>query len=131
MKIALRPHHFLCLKGYKGQNYNKLQIINWNNISQMLERNPQTDIMIIEGKDELCRECSCEISKGFSYCKDKFVEQIDKQVAQILDIKPNETYKYSEIQKRLEEKINPQIHKQICELCSWWKKGLCRDSFSK
>ena len=131
MKIALRPHHFLCLRGYKGENYNRFQIIDWNRISNLLERNPQTDITVISGKDALCKNCSCEINKSISRCKDRFVDQIDQKVAHILGIKTFETYKYIEIQEKLNSKMTPQIHEQICQLCTWWKKGLCRDSFSK
>ena len=32
--IALRPHHFLCLPGYKGYNYNQAQVNSWDIISK-------------------------------------------------------------------------------------------------
>ena len=38
--IALRPHHFLCLPGYKGYNYNQSAKTSWDIISKQLRENP-------------------------------------------------------------------------------------------
>ena len=58
--IALRPHHFLCLPGYKGYNYNQAQVNSWDIISKQLKDNPDTDILIKSGKDDLNKKIKKE-----------------------------------------------------------------------
>ena len=131
MKISLRPHHFLCIKGYKGLNYNEVQAANWKNVALLLKNNPQTDIFIMNGRDDVCKQCPSEIIKHKAYCKENVVSGLDNQVADFLGILSGKVYKYSEISEKLNKKMTLQKHKEFCSECCWWKKGLCKDSFEK
>ena len=61
--IALRPHHFLCLPGYKGYNYNQSAKTSWDIISKQLRENPDTDILIKSGKDDLRWLWNCNLQR--------------------------------------------------------------------
>ena len=68
--IILRPHHFLCLKGYKGYNYNQAQIGVWDRVAAILKNTPNSNVIIGEGKDTLCSKCPA--NKGhFLTCIEK------------------------------------------------------------
>lgn len=131
MQISLRPHHFLCLRGYKGLNYSKSQNLYWMNLHDFLNKNPKTDIQIITGKDDLCSQCPAQFANGKSFCKDKVVEMLDEKISQILGLCAGKTYKYSDILNNIKKYMTVQKHQELCSECAWWKKGLCRDSFEK
>ncbi len=129
MKILLRPHHLLCLKGYKGLNYSKSSIKNWNSISNYLEKYPETDILIVNAKDDLCKKCPAAKFNLKSRCISYSVNNIDNKVKDLLQISENCMYKFSEIKTKLIKVITAQKQEELCHDCAWWKKGLCRDSF--
>ena len=131
MKITLRPHHFLCLYGYKGLNYSKSQSGVWNKISMYLEQNPESDIVIKSGNDDLCEQCPAISEIKHLTCKSERVNKLDEKVKKILQLKQGETYSYKNIITRMKNAMNVQKHQELCSECAWWKKGLCRDSFAK
>ena len=132
-QIILRPHHFLCLKGYKGYNYSTSQAGVWDNIAKILKENPDTTIIIGCGKDSLCKTCpaSKNTDTGFFICLEKNIKELDKKVKNILGFKTGQRVKYSEITKKLKRVFTREKHEQLCSKCFWWQKGLCRESFSK
>jgi len=128
MTIGLRPHHFLCLPGYKGYNYNQTQKTSWDNISKYLNEHPDTDILILSGKDDLCKKCPND-GTGTAICKDDNVNKLDEKVKNLIGIETGKTYKYSDILNKVKSTITEDIHKNLCKTCAWWQKGLCRDTF--
>ena len=131
MKITLRPHHFLCLQGYKGLNYSKTQINSWSKISQKLEHNPDTDVLITGSSDDLCKKCPAILKNKKSRCIEQSVNYLDSKVAEILGIAEGEVYKYSDILEKIRKNFTKEKHQSLCQNCAWWIKGLCRDSFKK
>ena len=131
LPIILRPHHFLCLKGYKGFNYNEKQVGVWDNVVKILKKNPDIDIFIGKGKDSLCATCPAKKNSGRSnlVCIEKNIQELDKKVKAILGLKTGEKYKYSEVVNNMNKKITKKTHKTLCSKCFWWQKGFCQDSF--
>ena len=130
MSIGLRPHHFLCLPGYKGYNYNQNQKTSWDRVSAYLNEHPDTDVVILSGKDDLCKQCPND-GKGTSVCKDNTVNELDEKVKSLIGVETGKTYKYSDILNRVKKTITEDIHKSLCQTCAWWQKGLCRDTFKE
>ena len=114
MKISLRPHHLLCLKGYKGLNYNQTQIMEWSKVSLELEKSSDIDILIVNSCDDLCKKCPAIINNKNLHCKTSAVEKFDNALSE-----------------KLNEIMTFEKHKNFCSSCCWWKKGLCQDSFTK
>ena len=129
MTIGLRPHHFLCLPGYKGYNYNQAQINSWDRITKQLKENPDTDILILSGKDDLCKKCPND-GTGTAVCRDNSVNELDKKVQFLIGVETGKKYKFSEIMKRMKWVMTPEIQESLCSSCSWWQKGLCHDTFN-
>ena len=129
MTIGLRPHHFLCLPGYKGNNYNQAQVNSWDKISKQLKDNPDTDIFILSGKDDLCKKCPNDGGKTAT-CRENSVSALDKKVQNLIGIETGKTYKFSEIMRRMKWVMTPEVHENLCSGCAWWQKGLCHDTFS-
>ena len=131
MKISLRPHHFLCLQGYKGLNYSKSQANSWSRISKQLASNPDADILIIDGSDDLCRKCPAVLCGEKSRCIEDKVNKLDKDVSDILGLVKGQIYKYSEVLWKIKKSFTKEKHEELCSDCAWWQKGLCHDSFKK
>lgn len=128
--IAMRPHHFLCLPGYKGVSYNKTHANSWDILSRTFLRNPDTIIKITMTEDTLCKKCP-HGTENSGVCDKNFVEQIDNKIKSLLNLEEGKTYKYSEIAVKLFELLNPVLHAKICSGCGWRKQGLCQDTFKK
>ncbi len=131
--IKLRPHHFLCLQGYKGYNYNSSQVGVWDRVASVLKDKPSTVILVKKGKDSLCLTCpmSNKSQNGLFSCIEKNISELDKKVKSILGLKFGDKKRYSTVVKIMHEKINPKTHEELCSRCYWWQKGLCQDSFTK
>ena len=131
--ILLRPHHFLCLIGYKGHNYSDSQVRMWDKIASMLKKQPDTDVFITKGKDSLCKNCPASkkdgVTSGVGACYEKNILELDKKVKTLLGLRNDKGYKYSDVTKIMDKKITRKIHEKLCSACIWWQKGLCKDSF--
>jgi len=130
MVIGLRPHHFLCLQGYRGYNYNQTQKTSWDNISSYLKQYPDADIVILSGKDDLCQKCPND-GKGQTSCREDNVSNLDEKVKNLIGIETGKTYKYSDILNRVKQTITSDIHENLCKTCAWWQKGMCQDTFKQ
>lgn len=128
--INLRAHHLLCLPGYKGNAYSKTHSNSWDEVSVALKTNPDMQVKIIEGKDTLCKKCPNDGSNG-SKCNEKTLNIVDEKVKQILDLKDNVIYKFSELTDKLKAVMTPEKHKEFCGSCQWRAKGFCNDTFEK
>ena len=131
MKILLRPHHLLCLKGYKGLNYNKQQVRNWSAISEILNKNSDVDVVIVNGKDDLCKNCPAKSPKHEYVCKESAVNALDKKVQLMLGLVIGQVYNFKNLMRAIENYMDCNKHLLLCKTCAWWKKGLCIDSFIK
>jgi len=131
MKIYLRPHHLLCIQGYKGHNYNDIQKHNWKIITNLLKTNSETDIFFVNGKDDLCLNCPAQMSLTKFRCNEKNVAELDKKVKNLIGIEEGKKYLYHRLFKKINEIMTPEKHEALCKDCVWWQKGLCKDTFKK
>ena len=131
LQITLRPHHFLCLKGYKGYNYSTAQAGVWDGIAKVLKEKPNTTVVIGRGKDSLCKTCpaSNNTDSNFFICLEKNIKELDKKVKQLLGLKTGEKVKYSTVSRKLNRIFTKEKHEELCSKCFWWQKGLCKESF--
>src|SRR5574344_775927 len=117
--IALRPHHLLCLPGYKGHNYSVESKNNWDYVSKIIKNNPDMKVIISEGADTLCAKCPCRKQNTNSTCNERNVAFIDKKVKDLLNLKNGITYVYSELNFKLRNLLNEKKHSEICGDCMW------------
>lgn len=128
--IDLRPHHFLCLPGYKGYAYSKEHANNWDKISIQVLHNPNTKVKIVEGNDTLCLNCPNATNKGIK-CNQNLITELDNKVMQLLGLVTGQVYNYSKVLDNLKQILNPQKHAELCNGCHWRNIGLCKDTFNK
>lgn len=128
--ITMRPHHFLCLPGYKGISYNSEHATSWDKISKSLAQYPNMRVKITLKQDTLCKKCPNNAENKAS-CAEHWVKALDKKVNNLLNLEENKIYRYNEILQRVQKILNPHKHKNLCGDCEWRTYGLCKDTFKK
>ena len=126
----MRPHHLLCLPGYKGISYSKEHANNWDRISKLILQYPEIRIKIISGQDTLCKKCPNSAEKNVS-CNEKWIKLLDEKVKSLVGLVDNKIYTYKELSSKVKDILNPTKHKSLCGDCQWRIYGLCKDTFSK
>ena len=60
--MELRPHHLLCIQKFTGHGYDADFTQHMNYIVSELRRDPETQITIVQGCDDLCKACPNNIN---------------------------------------------------------------------
>lgn len=129
--FRVRPHHFLCLEGFKGFGYNPEHAKSWNSFSQIVKANPDIPVQIVSGEDSLCLSCPNSKKLGGS-CDEKVVSLIDRRVKEFLSLEYGKTYIFREIICKAKCIFDPELHEKICGHCGWRAiHGFCKDTFKK
>ena len=123
MKLLLRGHHLLCLKGFQGYGYDEAFRENMADINSKRKLN-ETVISLTSSPDDICSSCPnlkndlCENEIQ----NDKIVE-MDGEVLKKLDF--SKEYNSVELFERIDEifKTEESVSK-ICFNCMWHEKCL-------
>lgn len=123
MKLKLRGHHLLCLKGFQGYGYSNEFIENMTQVN-FKRKMKCTKLTLSCEPDELCRYCP-NLRKGL--CKDeehdKVIRKMDEEVLKKID--PEEEYNSVELFKKINDLFNTKESvSEICFNCMWHDKCL-------
>ena len=129
--LNIRAHHFLCLPGYEGKGYDGAHKTSWDTISQQLKDNPDTFVRVVDGQDDLCKNCPNLKGINGKKCNMPFLEKLDNKVKDLLSIKTGMIMTWKDIMDRTFFIMNKEKHKELCGNCQWRKNGLCEDTFDK
>ena len=123
MKLLLRGHHLLCLKGFQGYGYDENFTKNMTEVND-LRKQPQTIVRLTNTPDDICNACP-NLNNGL--CRDQIhntnIVQMDDEVLKNLDT----AKEYNSVE--LFEKINTifdtkESVSKICFNCLWHEKCL-------
>ena len=129
--INIRPHHFLCIPGYQGKGYDGVHKTSWDTITYKLNENPDTFIRVVEGQDDLCKNCPNAKGENGIRCNMSFLEKLDNKVREMLNLKTGAVMTWREIMEKVFSVMTKEKHKETCGNCEWRRKGLCNDTFEK
>lgn len=130
MKLILRGHHLLCLKGFQGYGYDENFTKNMTDVNSK-RKLPETVIKLINSPDDICKACPnlknniCENESQ----NDRIV-LMDKQVLKKLD--SSKEYNSVELFKRIDHIFNTK--ESVCEICFncvWHEKCLFYQKIGK
>lgn len=123
MKLVLRGHHLLCLKGFQGYGYDEGFVENMTNINE-LRKLDTTRILLTNLADDLCAHCPhLENDLCKNSLHNEIIEQMDNEVLKKFD----STKEYDSV--KLFEKIDEVFSTEesvsgICFNCMWHEKCL-------
>ena len=125
LEMNLRPHHLLCIQKFTGHGYNADFTAHMKSIVSELTVNPETQITVVHGCDDLCKMCPNNIG-GVCTSLEK-VTFTDSAVLSICDFAYGENVLWTEAAGKAREEIfeTEEFH-NICACCQWF--ALCRST---
>lgn len=127
--IRIRPHHLLCMKGFRGKGYSGEFIQNMYRVIADIRGNNDIEIELRLGLDAICKCCPNVEESTKCKAHDK-VNHLDSRILEVLNILEG-TYKYREIDDTLRKVLTLRKFKEICEKCSWYSLGYCEEGIFK
>ncbi|WP_235680206.1 DUF1284 domain-containing protein [Paenibacillus albicereus] len=124
MSIELRGHHLLCLLGYRGKGYSDGFCANMTGIYERLRREPETEIRLIVGPDDVCAAFP---SDQPSHCENASVYRKDSEIAGLIGMLPGDTRSWSAICEAVAARVRPDDVATLCRDCRWEPYGMCRE----
>ncbi|MFU0782059.1 MAG: DUF1284 domain-containing protein [Thermoanaerobacterium thermosaccharolyticum] len=126
--MILRGHHLLCMLGFKGLGYDSDFIKNMDTIIKKLKDDDDVLIKLVDNVDNICEKCPNNLS---GVCKNEHhrdsIKEMDDAVLKVIQIRPGESMKYSEIATNIKLFMTEDIMNGICRNCSWKGYGYCVD----
>ena len=123
MKLILRGHHLLCLKGFQGYGYNKSFTENMNKINE-LRKSENTTVTLTDSPDDICTACP---NLKNNICENKTqnenIVKIDREVLKRFDTSME--YNSDELFEIIDHLFNSKESvSEICFNCMWHDKCL-------
>ena len=129
MKLTLRAHHLLCLKGFQGYGYDEDFVKNMIKVNSNRKLN-NTTIYITNSPDDICKKCPnlknniCENEK-----QNERIIKMDNEVLKKFDNKNQfssiKLFKMINILFNTKESVS-----KICFQCKWQEKCLFYQNLS-
>ena len=129
MKLSLRGHHLLCLKGFQGYGYDEAFTHNMSEINQK-RKLPDTTIFLTDSSDDICTACP---NLKNDLCENKSqnerIVQMDREVLKKLNFKKE--HNSLELFEKIDEIFNTKESvSEICFECIWHEKCLFYQNLS-
>ena len=123
MKLFLRGHHLLCLKGFQGYGYDESFTENMTEINSK-RKLPNTTISLTSTPDDICSACP---NLKNDFCENKTqnerIVKMDEEVLKKLDAKKE--YNSIELFEKIDSIFNTKESvSKICYKCLWHEKCL-------
>lgn len=123
MKLILRGHHLLCLKGFQGYGYDNEFIENMISINSKRKLDT-TIIQITDSSDDICSACP---NLKNNICQSKIqnekIVNMDNEILKKLD--REKEYNSKELFDKIDDIFNTKESvSKICFNCMWHEKCL-------
>jgi hypothetical protein len=130
MKLFLRGHHLLCLKGFQGYGYDEDFTRNMAEINLKRKREGVV-VSLTDSADDICRSCPNLID---GICKDPVhnerIVRMDREVLKTLDSESE--HDSAELFRKIDEIFSTKESvSEICFNCLWHEECLFYQKLSK
>lgn len=123
MKLILRGHHLLCLKGFQGYGYDQDFVKNMTDINTKRKLDTTT-IKLTNSSDDICKNCpKLESNLCENENQNKRIVEMDNEVLRNLNV--SKEYNAVELFKKVDSIFNTKESvSKICSNCMWHEKCL-------
>lgn len=131
--LEIRPHHILCIFGWRGRGYDEQFTGNFNKIVDSLWQVKESELKLVAGADDVCRACP---NYNFDQCRletdtQLSADAIDRRVLKRVDLKTGEIYRVKDLLSRVALDIRPAELISICDGCMWLELGWCAEGLTR
>lgn len=124
----LRGHHLFCLLGYRGMGYSEEYVENMTSLHETLRENPQTQILLVNGPDQLCEKFP---GSGKYHCQDDTIYERDAAILMKMKIEIGQVLSWEDIVSHVQKYVVPSDIQIVCETCSWRSYGVCEEGIQE
>ncbi|WP_407375634.1 DUF1284 domain-containing protein [Methanobrevibacter sp.] len=130
MKLILRGHHLLCLKGFQGYGYDDAFVENMIEVNA-LRKSEGTVITLTDFPDDICKACpNLENNICGNPAQNERIVSMDNEVLKKLD--PGKEYDASDLFEKIDSIFNSKESvTKICFNCMWHEKCLFYQKLSE
>ena len=128
-KYKIRPHHLMCILGFRGLGYNENFTINMTNIVKDLRSNPNAIIIVSPEADDICVTCPHN-NKGICVKKpnsEEIVQNLDSEYIKLIQIPLRVPISINDAWKNIVSSVSLETMENICKECEWWSDGYCSE----
>ena len=123
MKLILRGHHLLCLKGFQGYGYDENFVRNMKDVNSKIKLN-STTVLLTDEPDDICKACP---NLKNNLCRNEYENEriisMDNEVLKKLD--HSKEHNAVELFNEIDELFNSEESvSEICFNCMWHEKCL-------
>lgn len=131
--LNIRPHHLLCILGFRGLGYNEEFISTMGKVVGKLRSDPTFPMSLVVGCDAICAACPHN-KEG------KCLKRVDSEVKVMsLDLKmlPKLGFEVGaqvsagEAWQRIKERITSEDMAELCRDCEWRGLGYCVEGLER
>jgi len=126
----LRPHHLLCLYGFRGLGYSKEFVENMQKIADRIRENPSLKIELVKGVDDICSKCPHNVENRCSK-PGSDVGEFDQEIVHRVGIDIGQEVESITLLNLVEKKVQPEELPAICNGCEWLELGFCELAFRR
>ncbi len=129
MKLILRGHHLLCLKGFQGYGYDEDFTRNMIDVNSK-RKLKDTTVLLTKSPDDICKYCP---NLKNDLCEDKLQNEkiisMDEEVLKKFDI--SKEYNSQELFEKIDNIFDTKESvSKICFNCMWHEKCLFYQNLS-
>lgn len=123
MKLILRGHHLLCLKGFQGYGYDENFVNNMNDVDSK-RKSKNTTVLLTNTPDDICKACpnlKNEICENET--QNNRIVNMDNQV--LLKLDTSKEHNALDLFENVDSIFkNKESVSKICSNCIWSEKCL-------
>jgi uncharacterized protein len=120
--MRLRPHHLLCLQGFRGHGYDPAFTANLAVLARAAVADPGGPVTLVEGLDDVCAACPhaqhgvCVAPEG----GEASVGEHDALVLAALGLRAGDVPSFADVRRRLAASTDARSAVQApCRSCRW------------
>jgi len=129
-RMRLRPHHLLCLYGFRGLGYSEQFVENMQGIINKIRNNPSIEIELVDGVDAICLKCPHNVENKCSKPGSN-VGDFDQEIINRLEIDIGKIVESKSLLNLVEKTIKPEELSGICKGCEWLELGFCQEGLRR
>ncbi len=123
MKLILRGHHLLCLKGFQGYGYDENFVENMNDVNSKIKLS-STTVLLTNQPDDICKACP-NLKNDLCKNEDENRRIVDMDNEVLKEFDTSKEYSATELFEQIDELFDSaESVSKICFKCMWHEKCL-------
>lgn len=120
--MRLRPHHLLCVQGYRGKGYDDGFRDNMGRIARTLAEDPSLPVTVIDGPDDICAACP-HLREGrctWEEAGEEAVREHDHALLQAFGLRDGDVTTIRDVRAMASDPGASEVVAHYCGTCPWW-----------